>query len=137
MPQLIETWTNKRLTPAQYPDEARTEALPFGPSLTVVAGQTIAVSTTTNKGAPYANAGANGTGTAKGLSVYDFTTDANGKVMLGGQAGQVVDANTALSDTAPIFIAGTFDPNDLTNFDAAAQTAMGGRVIGNGFIRIP
>lgn len=137
MPQLIETWTGRRLTPVQYPDEARTASLPMGPNMTVVAGQTLAVSTVTNLGAPYANAGANGTGTAKALSMYDFITDANGKVRLGAPAGQGVDASTALIDAAPVFIAGTFDPNDLTNFDAAAQTAMSGRVIQNGFVRIP
>lgn len=137
MPQLIETYTGRKLTPAQYPHDARKAALPFGPNLTVSAGQTIAVNTTTNKGDVYANAGANGTGTWKGFSEYDFTTDANGKVQLGAAAGATVTAASILADSASIFISGTFDPNDLTNFDAAAITQSGAKTLQNGFLRIP
>lgn len=136
MPQTIETFTNRRLTPVQYPQDAWAESLPFGPNLTIVAGQAVAVVTATGKGGAYANGGAGGLGACKGLSMYDFTTDATGKVLLGG-TGNTVDRVTPLLDAAPFFIAGTFDPNDLTNFDATAQGHLGVKVLANGFYRIP
>lgn len=94
---------------------------------------------------PSANSAAptDGTQTCVGLSRYSFVTDALGNAYLGynvtpgGSFAAAPSTRTAPLSTMPFFYRGTFNLNDLTGFDAAAQTTMQVRTKPNGAILIP
>jgi hypothetical protein len=237
MPATLEQYTNNRLQPAQYPQDARWTAGAFGASLTVAAGtclgkktsdgllyayaqpnvvQTLAITGTLSAGSfrltvvdkdgkekvtnAIAYNGANsdiqtaldaitaanaivvggtfatantftfsgtnyaakpqglvavdisaltgatgatlsetttlpGTETGVGIAMYDFVTDAVGLCYF-GTSTTGSSLNTPMQ-TMPYFVAGTFDPADLTGYDAAFLADVKGRLLANGFVHIP
>ena len=109
---VIEQWDpSDILQPVQRPEDARQDAVAWGPNLTISAGDMIAVKTTDNLCYRYANGGANGLGTPKGFAMYSFKTDANGKVIYGGNS--TPDIRNGMNATSPIWIGGIFDPTEL------------------------
>jgi hypothetical protein len=134
-----------QLDPAQYPEDARIDAVQWAANLTVNKGDPIAILTSGNKASPYT--GTNGTGGAgvfKGLSKFTLTTDAAGLVYLGSSTGAGTNAVASLligpSLTAPIYTAGTFDTRDFTtNLTTLADLRTGmpmARITENGFVKI-
>ena len=225
MSTLLEQFTLDMLTPAQYPADARQEAVAFGPNLTILKGTAVAVKTATQRVFPLnATAGSNsvqniaivgtlsagtftistagittgpiaynantaaiqsaldaafgtsqivaggtaetattltfsgskfaataqplvtvnesgltgatgvtvttttaggvtdGTGIFKGFCVYNIQTDANGKVYFVSSGTAAVSYRTPPFSTAPIWINGVFDPQDLrTNTTPVAE----------------
>jgi hypothetical protein len=77
-----------------------------------------------------------GTQVAVGICVYDIKTDANGLVYF-SDSSAVASASNPQNQSAPIFIAGIFDPNDLTGWDSQAATDLGARTIVGGNVLIP
>jgi hypothetical protein len=127
-----QPFTAVKLEPFERPNEAVTESVPFGVSLTIARGTVIAIKTSDKKWYAYADGNSDGTEVARGIAMYDFTTDSNGKVTI---------ANESLVkyDTAPIYKAGTFRTTELTGLDAAAVADLG-RIVGgsvaDGVLRI-
>lgn len=132
---LIASYTNYTLQPVQWPKDARTEAGIFAANLTLAAGTVVAKVTSGGKLAAYNDSNSDGTQVAVGLLAVAIKTDANGKVYVGGSttAGPL---NPPL-DTAPYFICGTFDTDDLTGWDAAAATDLHARTLPTGYVKIP
>lgn len=121
MPTQIETRSLAgQLMPFRNPGDARQNAVAWAPDLTVKAGDVIAQRTTDNLTTLYVAAGANGTGVGRGVSMYDFFTDANGKVYFGENATPS-RLNPPFS-TAPIWEKGIFQVSDL-KVGGAATTA--------------
>ena len=112
MATLLETFSTDILTPVQEPGDARQDAVAFGPSLTIRAGQSVAIKTADKKAYAFASGGADGTESWKGFSMYGFRTDASGKVYFGDTA--TASYRTVPESTAPIWKSGIFDPMDIT-----------------------
>jgi hypothetical protein len=123
MGQLLARIQPIALLPFRYPEEAKTLAFQPAPNLTNIArgtvlGQITSVGATQYMVKPYANANADGSQTAIGISMYDFSTDANSNVVLGnGTAWGIVLGHEL---TIPVYINGWFKEADLTGLDAAA-----------------
>lgn len=136
MPITNSSYSNNRLQPAQWPHDAKHDAMRFGASLTIAKGTLIGVVTATGHGAAYNDALATGVETAVAIAMYDFKTDASGNVYLGDSATATYE-NVSIGKTAPVFISGVFNEDDLTGYDAAALADFNGRVLHNGFIYLP
>lgn len=135
MPTTLETWSNNRLTPAQYPEDARWTAGRFAVSQTIAAGTLLGKVTSGGLLKAYNDANSDGTQTAVGICMYDIVTDSSGNVFL-GTSGTASSLNQPLGKTAPYFVTGTFDTADLTGYDAAGLADLNGKVLANGFIKI-
>lgn len=134
MPVALEVFSNNRLTPVQYPEDARWTAGRFAASQTLAAGTVLGKLTAGGLLTDYDNAAADGSETAVGLLMYDITVDASGNVFL-GTSSTVSAIHRSIGLTAPYFVAGTFDTADLTGYNAAGLTDLNGRVLPNGFIK--
>jgi hypothetical protein len=95
----------------QHPEDARWDAVAFGPSLTVLRGTFLGQKTADMKMYPFVTGAGDGTQNAKGISMYDLMTDANGKVFFGPSITPSARAGSWY--TAPMFIKGIFDPEEL------------------------
>lgn len=130
------------LVPAQRPEDARQDAIQFGPNLTFVKGDMIAISTVDKKAYRYAVGGANGLAVAKAIAMYSFRTDTNGMVYFGTEAPGY-HPQVAPSHTAPGWLTGIFAPGDIkiagvaatfSQVSTAFQTLA--RELHNGFIKV-
>lgn len=132
MPLATQPYTGVKLEPYMTPNEAVTESVPFGASLTIARGTVLGIVTADGKWKAYATGNVDGSQTARGIAQYDFTTDASGNVTIAGDTGVTYH-------TAPVYIAGTFRTTELVGLDAGAVTALG-RLVGgstaDGVLRI-
>lgn len=133
--QIATVDLNNMLMPEQDPQDARQDAVEWAPNLVIVKGQAVGQITTGKKMAAYNNANSDGTEVCKGLAMYSFRTDANGKVFYGDTTTPSLENSP--HDTAPMWLRGKFAPSKLTNFDAAAQADLAVRVLPNGIYYIP
>lgn len=133
------------LQPAQAPGDARPDAVAWGPNLTILAGDTVAIKTADNLMYRAVVGAADGTQNGKGFAMYSFKTDANGKVFFGSGADVTAAGNRIQGpwSTAPIFKEGIFDRADLKVGGVAATqadlvTLFGNRlfVLHQGFIQL-
>jgi hypothetical protein len=134
------------LEPVQQPQDARTDAVQWGPSLSITKGQTIAIKTSDNRAYAYAGtAGTGGLGVFKGFAKYTLTTDTNGAVYLGSAVGSGTNATPSLrlgpTMSAPIYIAGIFAPADLDQTYGTSLVDLhtgkpGASILHNGFVKI-
>ncbi len=136
MPTTLSPLSNDRLQPVIHPENARTDAVAFGPNLTIAAGTVVAKDGADNKFYAYSNSGSGGLGIAKGLSEYSFTTDSSGNAYINGAASAPSLVNSPML-TMPIFTHGTFNPDDLTGWDSNALTDLNARLLHQGYINIP
>jgi hypothetical protein len=111
MPSTLITAALDALQPIQRPEDARQDALRFAASLTVAKGQAIGIRTSTGLAEPLVPGATNGTQNFVGFSMYAFTTDGSGNVLYNGSTVGWLNTNHA---TSPVWIAGIFDPADLT-----------------------
>lgn len=132
---LITTYSNQKLLPAKNAPAIAEDAYVFAASLNVVRGTILGQITTGKKWALYNAGNSDGTEKAKAIAEYDFTTDASGKVSYTSTASQTTGNEFGLFDlTAPVYIAGTFNTDELniggvTGITAAALTDMGGHLV--------
>jgi hypothetical protein len=127
-----QAYTGVKLEPFERPHEAVSESVPFGNSQTIARGTVLGIKTADNKWYPYVDANADGTQVAKGIAMYDFTTDGSGKVTIANETNVTYD-------TAPVYLAGTFRTTELTGLDAAGVADLGRLVAGSvadGVLRI-
>lgn len=120
------------IMPDQDPHLAVQDAVAWGPSLTITKGQAIGIKTSDKLTYAYNNGNADGTEVCKGVSMYSFMTDAQGRVFYGGTI--VASRENPPSDTSPVWLHGVFVPAKLTGVDAAAIVDLGGRTRPNGFL---
>lgn len=135
MPTTIDTYNALKLEPAEYPQDARIDAAQLGASLTLAKGTVLGKRTADDRLYAYDKDNTDGTETAVAILVYDTATDAGGKHYLGTSA--VASAMNLPHGDASIYVAGVFDPDELTGYDADAATDLHARVLPSGFIRIP
>jgi hypothetical protein len=88
MPTTLETFGLNMLQPIQRPEDARQDACKFAASLTITKGQAIGVATATGLGQQLVPGASDGTQNFVGFSMYDFLTDANGKVFFSDSTGR-------------------------------------------------
>jgi hypothetical protein len=134
-PILLEEYTNLRLDPKQFPQDARVDCGRFGNSLTIARGTVLGKRTSDGKLYAYSNSQTDGTETAVAISMYDIVTDASGNVYLGTSAVPSHSNLPFMGST--IYIAGTFATTDLTGWDSNALADLGARTLPNGLVRIP
>jgi hypothetical protein len=94
-----QPYTGVKLEPFMDPQGAVSESVPFGVSLTVARGTIVAVKTADKKWYAYVDANSDGTEVARGIAMYDFTTDGSGNVT-------IANDQTVSYNTAPIYLAG-------------------------------
>lgn len=135
MPTQIESWNPTSLEPIEFPQDARTEAVVMGVSLTIARGTVLAKRTSDNKHYAYNDALTNGTEVAKCIAKFDFVTDASGNVYLGTSA--TPSALNLPHSTAVVYVAGVFNSSELTGWDAAAAVDFHARLLPSGYYRIP
>lgn len=126
MPLQTQTFAGGGLNPVVLLPNAEF-AVNLGPNLTLAQGTVMAQSTTDGKFYPYADGGANGLGTARGVLKYACKTNAAGRVSMGDEA--VMDAGQTLA-TATIYVMGAFKRSDFTGLTATAQGQLGRWVTG-------
>jgi hypothetical protein len=127
-----QPYTGVKLEPFMDPQGAVTESVPFGVSLTVARGTIVAVKTADKKWYAYVDANSDGTEVARGIAMYDFTTDGSGNVT-------IANDQTVSYNTAPIYLAGTFRTTELTGLDAAGVADLGklqGGSVADGILRM-
>lgn len=127
-----QAYTGVKLEPFMDPQGAVSESVPFGASLTVARGTVVAVKTSDKKWYAYVDANSDGTEVARGIAMYDFTTDGSGNVTIGND-------QTVTYNTAPIYLAGTFRTTELTGLDAAGVADLGklqGGSVADGVLRM-
>jgi hypothetical protein len=131
------------ITPAERPEEAKQDAVAWGASLTVNAGDMVAVKAADKLCYPYAVGGAGGLGVAVAISMYSFKTGTDGKPILNADS-VTPDYLHIPNHTAPIWQRGTFELADfkiagVAATEAEVRTAFGtDRIVTepNGFLRI-
>jgi hypothetical protein len=127
-----QPYTGVKLEPFMDPQGAVSESVPFGVSLTVARGTIVAVKTADKKWYAYVDANSDGTEVARGIAMYDFTTDGSGNVT-------IANDQTVSYNTAPIYLAGTFRTTELTGLDAAGVADLGklqGGTVADGILRM-
>lgn len=135
MPVTLDTYSNAKLNPAEYPQDARIDAARLTASVTLAAGTVLGKITATNRLAAYAPGASNGTEVAVAILVYATATDASGNHYGGGSASP--SALNMPHQDCSIYIAGVFDTTQLTGWDAAAAVDFGARTLPSGYVRIP
>lgn len=123
MGSAIRTFTNQKLEPFIYPQDARTHNVKFGNSLTIAKGTLVGAITATGLWGAYNNALSNGLEVARGIAMFDFKTTSAGKVQL--ISGSDVPEWLENFELTPIYIKGYFRVGDLTCLDAAAVVDLG------------
>lgn len=113
----IDTYSNSKLNPYRNPDQAKTDAFAWAPSLTVAKGTVCGFITADNVASPYDADNTDGTGTASIIAEYAFTTDADGLVSYA--------ANPTKYNTAPAYTQGDFLVDELTGLDDDATEQLG------------
>jgi len=112
MPTVIEVFDLSRiLVPVQHPEDARWDSVAWGPNLTVLRGTFAGQKTADMKMYPFVSGAGDGTQTARGIAMYDFMTDANGKVFYGPSTTPSARAGPWM--TSPLYIRGIFDSEEL------------------------
>lgn len=134
MPTQIETFSGVSLEPITNPEEAKTEAIVLGASLTLARGTVLGKRTSNNKHYAYNDSLTDGTETATCILKHDVKTDASGNVYYGDSA--VPSAVNLPHATAVAYIAGTFNTSELTGYNAAALADFQGRLTSTGYLRI-
>jgi len=119
-----DTYGAAGLVPYMDPEDAVTESVPFGNSLTLAKGTVVAIKTADNKWYAYVDANSDGTQVARGILQYAITTDGSGKVTIANEKGVTYDS-------APVYLAGTFRTTELTGLDAAGVADLGRIVAGS------
>jgi hypothetical protein len=99
------------LTPAQRPEDARQNAVIFGPNLTILKGTFLGKKTADQKMYAYVNGAGDGTQVPSAIAMYTFKTDANGLAYLGDST--TVSTRNGPWTTMPVWESGVFDPNEL------------------------
>lgn len=132
MPKLVEEWSPTKLMPAQNPQDARTDAVPFAPAgagltYTVLQGDPIGQVAASKRGRVFV-----GGDLFLGYAQFTFTVDDTGECWFGDSA--VIDSNRGSTDTQEIFVHGTFDPRELTD-NGAAIPAAEKKVLQDGFVQ--
>lgn len=128
MPQSLETYSGLRLLPV-IPDYTLTQAVRFGPSLTIARGTVMGKKTSDGKLYAYNDAQTDGTQVAVALSIYDVKTDSAGNHFLSTTDATASSLNPPLN-SVPVYTGGVFDTTELVGWDAAANTDFKGRVYG-------
>lgn len=131
---LIATYGGQKLLPAKNAPAPAEDAYAFAASLTVVRGTLLGQITTGKKWTIYTSGAADGSQVAAAIAAYDFVTDASGKVTLSTTAGQVGNEFGLQDLTAPVYIAGTFNTDELNingtpGVTSGAITNLGGHLV--------
>jgi hypothetical protein len=131
---LIATFGGQKLLPAKNAPAIAEDAYVFAASLTVVRGTLLGQITTGKKWTIYTSGASDGSQVAKAIAEYDFVTDSGGKVTLTSTAGQVGNEFGLQDLSAPVYIAGTFNTDELNingvaGITSAALTDMGGHLV--------
>lgn len=135
MPVTLDTFAYSGLQPVINPQDARKEAIQLGVSLTLAKGTLLGKRTSNGLHYAYNDALTDGTQTAVGILEFDVVTDADGNHYLGTNA--VASQFNMPHRDASMFTCGTFDPTELTGWDAAAATDLKARTLSNGYYLIP
>lgn len=123
MATLIETFDPSAiLQPVQRPEDARTEAVMWGPNLTVKKGQGAARKTADNLVYPMTPGSSDGLQNFIGWSMMSFLTDANSLVYYGDVASPNI--RTGPYRTSAIWQSGIFNPRELITVTTPAQQVI-------------
>jgi len=125
MPTNTRTFAPGKLEPAYRPDLAVTDVFKVA-SGSYDAGTVCGVVSQSGAAKAYANGNSDGSETAKIIAVYDMYSDGTNVSLTSGSA--LLAGETA--DSAPFYVAGFFECDQLTGLDANGIADMGARIIG-------
>lgn len=133
MPTTLITQALNMVQPVQCPQDARQDAVRFKASITMTAGQSFGIKTSTGLAEALVPGASDGTQNFCGIVMYDFTTDSSGNAMFNGTTANWTNTAHAL---VPVWVCGIFDPADLkTKATPVAQvdtyTAAGTVTVGD------
>lgn len=135
MPTTMDVYSNAKLEPVEFPQDARIDAARLGASLTLAAGTVLGKKTSDSKLYAYNNSNSDGTEVAVAILVYATATDASGNHYFGG-VSTASPVNLPHNDCS-VYVAGAFDTSELTGWDTAAATDFHARALPSGYVRIP
>jgi hypothetical protein len=133
MPTTLNTYSFDQLEPKEFPELAKTDAVKFGASLTLAKGTVLGKRTSDNKHYAYNDALTDGTNVATCILKCTIKTDSGGNVFFGDSTTATVD-NMPHAE-APVYVAGVFDTDDLTGYDANAKADLGGHLTPAGWLK--
>lgn len=111
----IETWDlSNILQPVQSPEDARQDAVRWGPSLTVLKGMAVGKKTADGLCYPMVPGASDGTQNFVGFAMFSFVTDASSNVFQAVSIAAAASYRLSAFTTTPIYTIGIFDPQDLT-----------------------
>lgn len=118
------SYSINHLEPWIDPENARTRAARFTPSVTIAMGTILGEITASGLLKPYASGNADGSQIPRAIAMYPMVVDASSKVTISG------DPTGILLNDAPVFWRGAFLIGDLVGIDATALTnAVGWRML--------
>lgn len=123
------TFTNQKLEPAIHPHLAATIDVPFKVSQNIPKGTILAEKTSDGKWEAYADGGAGGVETARGIAVFDMQTDSAGNITLSGTASTDGGEHGEETPVAPVYVAGFFYTADLAGLDANGVADLAGKLV--------
>lgn len=135
MPIQVETSNPAKLEPKMYPEDARTDAVRLGASLTLAKGTLLGKRASDNKHYAYDDSATTGEQVATCILMHDVKTDSDGNVYFGDSA--VASQINIPHRTAPVYVAGTFDAADLVGENANGLADLHARLLPSGYYRIP
>jgi hypothetical protein len=133
MPTTLNTYSFDKLEPKESPELAIVDAVKLGASLTLAKGTVLGKRTSNNTHYAYNDALTDGTNVATCILMQATKTDASGNCYFGDSATAAVD-NLPHAE-APVYTGGIFDTDDLTGYDAAAKTDLGGHFTPAGWLK--
>jgi hypothetical protein len=133
MPTTLNTYSFDQLEPKESPELSVRDAVKMGASLTLAKGTLLGKRTSDNKHYAYNDALTDGTNVATCILLCAIKTDASGNVYFGDSATAAID-NLPHAE-APVYIAGIFDTDDLTGYDANGKTDLGGHFTPAGWLK--
>lgn len=135
MPLQVNTEARPELEPCHFPALAAELNAVFAPGLSLKRGTIVA------PGEDGLMRAYESGGVACGILKVDLKTTARGGHLHGRHYDSDAPIHSAMQNSlpraAPVYVAGTFNPDDLIGLDDAAMSALGARRLFNGSIRIP
>lgn len=135
MPVTLNTTSLDQLEPKSFPSHAQEDAVNLGASLTLAKGTVLGKKTSDGLHYAYNDALTNGTNVATCILKQATKTDSSGNAFFGDST--VASPTNLPHKDVPVYVAGVFDTDDLTGYDANAKTDLGGRILPSGWLCIP
>jgi hypothetical protein len=133
MPTTLSTYSQDHLEPKTNPELAVLSCVRLGASLTLAKGTLLGKRTSDSKHYAYNDSLTDGTNVATCILRQAVKTDSSG-VAFHGNSTDASEINLPHTEVT-VYVGGVFDTDDLTGYDAAAKTDLGGHLTPEGWLK--